>query len=115
MCKCIKDLEIRLTEKLSLNDDLPPSMKPKGGKLRHLSATNTALMTDDWKHKLNIPFTARWTLPSGKDKSTIVSVIASHCPFCGVKVEESQNNELSSGGTADNRQQTEQATRRLLK
>jgi len=34
------------------------------------------------------PVVAQWNLPSGKLKETIVPMLASHCPFCGTPIEE---------------------------
>ncbi len=43
-------------------------------------------MMPSFKSRLNIPFTATWDI-GGKRKETNISVIASHCPFCGKEFE----------------------------
>lgn len=96
MCDCIKDLETRLRDKLSGPDEMG-KLKPKGGVLKYLMPAHMALLFDSGKTALQIPFEATWELPNGKRKEINVPILASHCPFCGVSVEQpkSDNNALN--------------------
>lgn len=87
MCNCIKELQDRLTAKMTSDEpDIDPRWKPKNGKLDHVQCQNMALMMLDFKSKLSVPFTAHWKVGE-KRKETTIKVTASHCPFCGVEIE----------------------------
>lgn len=88
-CNCIKDLEEKLSVQLNGEGDFG-NLKPKHAKLKSISVTNAALMVRDLKFKLQIPFTANWTLVGGREKTTPINIIASHCPFCGKPMESTE-------------------------
>lgn len=81
-CDCTREIAQRLRGKLTGEDDCG-SLKPKGGTLEDVSASNIALMLDEGTTALQIPFDADWTLATGKRKRTRVAMLASFCPFCG--------------------------------
>lgn len=86
MCKCIEETEVQLREKLA--DGLSGIKPSKDASLQSLFAANSAFAFMAGKNILNIPFTATWTMQSGKTKETTINMIASHCPFCGESFDE---------------------------
>jgi hypothetical protein len=93
MCNCIKNTEKELRGLLNK----PDAEKPKDGELKSISCKSMFLMFDTGKSALSIPFAAdwRWKTRAGQDKRTekTIPVIASHCPFCGEKFEQPEEEE----------------------
>lgn len=80
-CTCIKDTEEKLKTRMIEPDMLPNS---KCGYPTYIRPSNLVLMLKSGRCGLQIPFSVSW---SGQKKDTVVNIIASHCPFCGVAME----------------------------
>jgi len=86
MCKCLKEIEEKVKNELSINNS-----EYKGIEIKRSYFTGKYLDCETSKNGLGIPLQIEWNLTykSGKEvcKKKELDMIAKYCPFCGVKYE----------------------------
>lgn len=93
-CKCTQELKSRMSDKIK--DSEPGQLCPKNATFVDGSVRcKNEVLSFEHGIKLVIPFSFKVRTNSGKTKEIETSVMASHCPFCGVSLQEEKPEPLN--------------------